>query len=118
MGAGSSGVRLYVTVRVTTWRTLTGCADALFGPSNFLDLPSRYHSVAENGERMVIALLGDSEMGECAGDGGIRKRRSALVGVREDLRGADRRGAERTGERVDEDVTGADSDLCLSGLGN
>lgn len=83
-----------------------------------MGFPSRYHSVAENGERIVIALLGDSEIGEYDGEGGIRKRRRALVGVREDLRGADRRGADRRGESADEDVAGAERDLCLSGFGN
>lgn len=83
-----------------------------------LALPSRYHSVAENGERIAIALLGDSEIGECNGEGGIRRRCRALVGVREDLSGADRRGADRRGESADEDVVGVDRDLCLSCLGN
>jgi hypothetical protein len=78
LGAGSSGgVRLYVTVLVTTDRTLTGRIQALLGVSKYLvPLLSRAHSEGENGDRMVLneALRGESVPGEQRGEGGIRKR--------------------------------------------
>ena len=64
-----------------------------------------------------MALLGDSEMCEYEGEGGIRRRRRALVGVRAGLREADRRGADRRGESADEDERGAGVELCLSVFG-
>jgi hypothetical protein len=78
LGAGSSGgVRLYVTVLVTTDRTLTGRIQALLGVSKYLvPLLSRAQSEGENGDRMVVieALRGESVPGEQRGEGGIRKR--------------------------------------------
>lgn len=78
LGAGSSGgVLLYVTVLVTTDRTLTGRTHALLGVSkNLIPLLSRAQSDGENGDRMALidALRGESVPGEQRGDGGIRKR--------------------------------------------
>lgn len=49
-GGGSSGVRLYVTVRVTTCRTLTALADvALLGVA--LRGASKYRSFQLDGEK-------------------------------------------------------------------
>jgi len=76
-GAGSRAVRLYVTVRVTTWRTLTGRAHALRGASKCRAPPSSAQSAGENGDR---TLMGESVAGENNGDGGILSRRSD-VGV-------------------------------------
>src|SRR5213080_4141823 len=63
-GAGSSGgVLLYVTVLVTTDRTLTGRTQALRGASKYLwPLLSRAHSEGEKGDRMalMVALKGVS----------------------------------------------------------
>jgi hypothetical protein len=87
-GAGSSGgVLLYVTVLVTTDRTLTGRTQALLGVSKYLvPLLSRAQSEGENGDRMALieALRGESVPGEQRGEGGIRKRRRP-VGERADL---------------------------------
>lgn len=87
-GAGSrGGVLLYVTVLVTTDRTLTGRIEALLGVSKHLcPLLSSAHSEGENGERMAltVALRGESVPGEQRGDGGIRNRLRP-VGERADL---------------------------------
>jgi len=82
-GAGSkAGVRLYVTVLVTTERTLTGCVTALLGASKYRRVAlSIDQSAGENGENiMLFALipvlgLGPQVLGEYAGDCGIRSRR-------------------------------------------
>jgi hypothetical protein len=79
LGAGSKGVRLNVTVRVTTWRTLTERAQALRGESKYRAVPS----TAQSAEKGVRTLLGDSPAGEYMGDAGIRNRRRE-VGVRAD----------------------------------
>jgi hypothetical protein len=83
LGAGSSAVLLYVTVLVTTDRTLTGRMQPLRGASKYrCPLLSRFQSAGEKGERATPAL-----MGECAlpgayggaewrrGDWGMRRRR-------------------------------------------
>lgn len=55
LGGGSSGVRLYVTVRVTTWRTLTDLAGvALRGVSKY----RIFQSDGEKGEHRPVALRG------------------------------------------------------------
>lgn len=60
LGAGSRGVRLYVTVRVTTDRTLTGRTQALRGASKYrCPLLSRFQSAGEKGERARLALMGE-----------------------------------------------------------
>ena len=68
LGAGSSGgVLLYVTVLVTTDRTLTGRTQALFGVSKYRwPLLSRAHSAGENGDRMAlnVELRGELAPGE------------------------------------------------------
>lgn len=77
---------MYVTVLVTTERTLTGRTQELLGPSKYLlPLLSRVHSVGENGDRIAlrVQLRGVSVPGEQRGDGGIRKRRRP-VGERAD----------------------------------
>lgn len=88
LGAASSGgVLRYVTVRVTTDRTLTGRTTALLGASQYLfPLLSRVQSEGENGERMALSveLRGESTPGEQRGEGGIRSRLSA-VGERVDF---------------------------------
>ncbi len=88
LGAGSSGgVLLYVTVLVTTDRTLTGRTQALLGVSKYLvPLLSRAHSEGENGDRiaLTVELRGESTPGEQSGEGGIR-RRLRPVGERADL---------------------------------
>jgi hypothetical protein len=55
-GAGSSGGDLlYVTVRVTTERTLTGLLQALRGASKyFREALSKLHSAGENGEKTAL----------------------------------------------------------------
>lgn len=67
LGAGSSGVtgeRVYVTVRVTTCRTLTGLCVAERGDSYILLILSTFQSADENGDRIEWQLLwGDSETG-------------------------------------------------------
>ena len=52
-------MRLKVTVRVTTCRTLTGLDPALRGDSPYRDFQSEVE--AENGERRLVALLGEAE---------------------------------------------------------
>lgn len=59
-GGGSRCVRLYVTVLVTTCRTLTGLPPALRGVSIY----RIFQSEGENGDRIVRALPGDSVPGE------------------------------------------------------
>lgn len=77
-GAGSSGgVLLYVTVLVTTDRTLTGRTQALLGVSKYLvPLLSRAQSAGEKGDRIALieALRGESLPGEQRGEGGMRRR--------------------------------------------
>ena len=63
LGAGSSGVRVYVTVRVTTCLTLTGRWQPLRGASKYWDLPAMAQCVGEKGERPA-ALRGESVAGE------------------------------------------------------
>jgi len=63
LGAGSSGVRVYVTVRVTTCLTLTGRWLPMRGASKYRVLPSRAQSAGEKGER-TAALRGESVAGE------------------------------------------------------
>lgn len=53
-------MRLYVTVRVTTCRTLTDFPPALRGVS----MDRIFQSDGENGECIVRALRGESVMGE------------------------------------------------------
>jgi hypothetical protein len=81
LGAGSRAVLLYVTVLVTTDRTLTGRMQPLLGASKYLcPLLSRFQSAGENGERPMLALIGDGALpgvwsgAECKGDCGIRSR--------------------------------------------
>lgn len=62
LGAGSNGVRVYVTVRVTTCLTLTGRWQPLRGASKYCVLPAAAQCVGEKGER-TEALRGES-MGE------------------------------------------------------
>lgn len=65
-GAGSRGVRVYVTVLVTTWRTLTERWQpdrGVRGDSCIRALLSRYQSAGEKGERMAL-LWGESVGGE------------------------------------------------------
>ena len=60
LGAGSRGVtgeRVYVTVRVTTCRTLTGFWVADRGDSYIRLILSAFQSAEENGERMELQLL-------------------------------------------------------------
>jgi hypothetical protein len=71
-----------VTVLVTTDRTLTGRIQVLLGASKYLcPLLSRFQSAGENGERAMLALIGDCALpgvwrhAECKGDCGIRRRR-------------------------------------------
>jgi hypothetical protein len=54
LGGGSSGVRLYVTVRVTTCRTLTAFVVALLGASRYRS----FQSDGENGDRRLLVLQG------------------------------------------------------------
>ena len=63
LGAGSSGVRVYVTVRVTTCLTLTGRWPPVRGASKYRVLPSMAQAVGEKGER-TAALRGESVAGE------------------------------------------------------
>jgi hypothetical protein len=70
-----------VTVLVTTDRTLTGRIQVLLGASKYLcPLLSRFQSAGENGERAMLALIGDCALpgvwrdAECKGDCGIRRR--------------------------------------------
>ena len=92
LGAGSSGVigdLVYVTVRVTTCRTLTGLLVADRGDSYILLIFSGFQSAEENGDRREfkeLQLCGDSEAGDQIGDCGILRRRS-VVGVRAELGG-------------------------------
>ena len=80
-GAGSRGVRVYVTVLVTTCLTLTGRWPPLDrGDAKCLVLPSMIQSAGEKGDRIAL-LLEESVVGEKAGDWGIR-RRCSVVGVR------------------------------------
>lgn len=60
LGGGSRCVRLYVTVRVTTCRTLTDFPPALLGVS----MHRIFQSDGENGECTVRALRGESVIGE------------------------------------------------------
>ena len=53
-GGGSSGVRLYVTVRVTTCLTLTAFVIALLGASRYRS----FQSDGEKGDRILVALRG------------------------------------------------------------
>lgn len=66
LGGSSSWVLLKVTVRVVTWRTLTGLPLALRGVSRCRTFQS-FQSDGEKGERMVVALRGDSAAGENCG---------------------------------------------------
>ena len=60
LGAGSSGVLLYVTVLVTTDRTLTGRTHALLGVSKYLcPEASKFQSAGEKGDLAMVALMGD-----------------------------------------------------------
>jgi len=82
-GAGSKGgVLLYVTVLVTTDRTLTGRLQPVRGASKkyLLPDPSRPQSAGENGDRALIRpLLDDVAVpGEYAGDCGIFRRCNPL----------------------------------------
>jgi hypothetical protein len=70
-----------VTVLVTTDRTLTGRIQVFLGASKYLcPLLSRFQSAGENGERAMLALIGDCALpgvwsdAECKGDCGIRRR--------------------------------------------
>jgi len=81
LGAGSRSVILYVTVLVTTERTLTGRTQAFFGASKYLcPVLSRFQSAGENGERAILALIGDWALpgvfrdAEYNGDCGMRRR--------------------------------------------
>ena len=89
-GAGSSGVigdRVYVTVRVTTCRTLTGLFVAERGESYILLILSAFQSAEENGDRIEWQLLwGESDAGDHRGDCGIL-RRLRPVGVRAEFGG-------------------------------
>lgn len=77
---------MYVTVLVTTDRTLTGLLQALRGVSQYrLRALSRVQSAGEKGEYMALPvgrLLkpvrgdGPQVLGEYAGEGGMRSRRS------------------------------------------
>jgi hypothetical protein len=60
LGGGSKCVRLYVTVRVTTCRTLTAFPPALRGVS----IHRIFQSEGEKGECRVRALRGESVIGE------------------------------------------------------
>jgi hypothetical protein len=100
-----------VTVLVTTDRTLTGRMQALLGASkNLCPALSRFQSAGENGDRAMLALIGDCALpgvwsgAECKGDCGIRsRRRPADVG--------------RVCANADEGVGGAPpGDLTLSHL--
>jgi hypothetical protein len=110
LGAGSSGgVLLYVTVLVTTDRTLTGRTQALLGVSKYLwPLLSRAHSAGENGDRMTLTveLRGESVPGEQSGEGGIRSRLRS-DGERADL-------GWMKGEGGTAAVAEAGRDLCVS----
>ena len=82
LGAGSSAVLLYVTVLVTTDRTLTGRMQPLRGASKYrCPLLSRFQSAGEKGERLRPALMGDWALpavnggAEWRGDWGMRRRR-------------------------------------------
>ena len=87
-GAGSrGGDRLYVTVLVTTDRTLTGLVVALLGASkNRRVALSQFQSAGENGEYIPPVLIplmavrgeGPHVEGENAGEWGMRSRRKAL----------------------------------------
>lgn len=76
-GAGSRGVRLYVTVRVTTDLTETGLTLVLLGDSRYRRWSSD-QSAGENGDRAEVAIvLGVSQPGEQIGEvAGIRRRRN------------------------------------------
>lgn len=58
-GAGSNGGDLlYVTVLVTTDRTLTGLMHALFGASKYLRVAlSTFQSAGEKGEYIILPVL-------------------------------------------------------------
>jgi len=87
-GAGSrGGDRLYVTVLVTTERTLTGFGHALRGASKKrLVALSQFQSAGEKGEYMPPVLMplravrgdGPQVEGEKAGECGMRSRRKAV----------------------------------------
>lgn len=66
-GAGSRGVRVYVTVLVTTCLTLTGRWQPDRGGSRYRVFPSRIQSAGENGER-IAPLFGELVDGENIGD--------------------------------------------------
>jgi hypothetical protein len=88
LGAGSNGGdRLYVTVLVTTDRTLTGLGHALRGASKKRRVAlSQLQSAGENGEYMppvlmpLMAVRGEGPQvdGENAGECGIRSRLKAV----------------------------------------
>lgn len=82
-----TGDLVYVTVRVTTCRTLTGFCVAERGDSYILLIFSAFQSADEKGDRIELQLLcGESEMGDHIGDWGMRNRRRA-VGVRAEFGG-------------------------------
>lgn len=77
-GAGSSGVLVYVTVLVTTCLTLTDLCVADLGELMYRVLPSMLQSAGENGENTAL-LLGESVVGDQAGDCGMRSLRRGVV---------------------------------------
>lgn len=90
-GAGSSGVLQYVTVRVTTWRTLTLPGLPLTSGSASRGEKDALHGAALSGDCAVLAVFIAGEYGDCGicslrgvradrgpgltkGDGGIMMR--------------------------------------------
>ncbi|KAI1910963.1 hypothetical protein LOZ58_004843 [Ophidiomyces ophidiicola] len=81
LGAGSNGVLLYVIVRVTTWRTVTGRAQEEHREaSRYRMQVSAVDSPVGDNIARKEALRGDSAIGEAFADFGVRTERR-LIGV-------------------------------------